>query len=104
VRKAVPLVDAPRHATIVEQKPDRGERQCLWSGSRVLNAKNAEKQWHCGSSNLKDPVSIPGLSSARNVLAPKPWWRRSPAKRVSPARHRGHQQQRGHLGRHDASR
>jgi hypothetical protein len=68
-------------------KTDRGKRQCSWSGSRALDAKNAEKRWRCGSSSLKDPVSIRGLSNARNALAPKPWWRRSPADWMSLQRH-----------------
>ena len=101
LRKAVPLVREPhRHATNVEQDLI-GDRQCSRTGSRALNAKNAETQWRCGSSSLKDPVSIRGLSNARNALSPKPWWYRSPAKWMSLSRHLWHQRQYRRLDRHD---
>jgi hypothetical protein len=52
----------------VGQELYRGDTPCSWNGSVGLDAKNAEKPWHCGSSNLKDPVSIRGRSNARNAL------------------------------------
>jgi len=63
----------------VGQELYRGDTPCSWNGSVGLDAKNAEKPWHCGSSNLKDPVSIRGRSNARNALSPTPWWYRFPA-------------------------
>jgi hypothetical protein len=48
-----------RHFPKIRHLPNLGFAQ------RALDAKNAEKRWRCGSSSLKDPVSIRGLSNAR---------------------------------------
>jgi len=48
-----------------------GDCQCLWLISRVLDVKNARKRYCCGSSSLKNPVSMRRLSNARNALSAK---------------------------------
>jgi hypothetical protein len=78
LRKAVSLVRSLRHITKCRARPNRGDAECSRRVPRVLAAQNAEKRCHCGSSSLKDRVSIRRLLNARNAMTLKPWWRRYP--------------------------
>ena len=78
LRKAIPLISFASTHHKRRAKPDRGNAQCWWRVSRALVAQNAEKRCHCGSSNLKDPVSTRRLSNARSAMTPKPWCHRYP--------------------------
>ena len=65
--------------------------------SGVLGVQNVRRRWHCGSSSLKGLASIHGPSNARNVLAPRPWWWRSPLNEMLP----WDQRQQRRFGRRD---
>jgi hypothetical protein len=78
LRKSVPVISFASTHHKRRAKPNRGNAQCWWRVSRVLVAQNAEKRCHCGSSSLKERVSIRRLLNARNAMILKPWWRRFP--------------------------